>query len=1090
MKEEVNALEQQIAELPKPILEIFHQAMEGVRGKFSDSELLEWTSLGVSISSLPVRSWDAVSAYFEATPTVSECLTTSDLISWGQTGNLLCKDSPALASVFFRSSKDALHLLQPSQINGWANLGLSLYTGTWKSSNLSARFFEGSAVLFRCMSYTEVEHLIAVFKMIASKSWDAAIESLEIALKVFPSMGVELSVFIDLMALVCDKNWREVKGCLEAAPQFSVAITEDYRSRFLKMAEQFVNSGVINISMFLRECSNNLRSVDHVNQGRLLSLSENISGISFESVMAFLHSGPKVLNRVNPQQMQDWFLAGLEILQRNLEGGLAYFRLQSSVSQKTLEKFTTAVDLEYVQNILGMYCRALAGANIDIVSTTELVAKNIGWVSEDSAATEGTTVYLPVSVDKYDTKEKNFTLLKVISTHQVAHIEFGSFDFGFDTPSNRFWNRRHGEYPCENDTPVIERDVVRKYKHHPHSMDINHSSRSSGKELQNDVARFFDLFSNRKLALDVFTAVEDSRLDFRVKYEYPGIAVIYKDVQGDTLLERPQISAMPAQEAMVEFLVRLSLQSGDAVSCPRVYLTEGRFISLVMQRLSHIDANVEDSAEATIRIYDLIANIPNEVLPENEWSEVGAKQPEMSINELEKLYEDLKDNRSPEDSLAQSDDSYNSPSQISYRGDFKPELTQLLRTLRIQQNLQMEDDPDSFSERIEDLLSSNIELEMGPKNAQLDTYLETFAQNIIKETRINQPAPGQKADSTTHEQDQGRPLESNEPKSFVYNEWDFRAADFKPRWCIVKEKYMAEGDVAFYSDTLQNYAHLALKIRRQFEMIMPETFRKIKHLSEGEEFDLDAVVESIVDRRSGVQPSDKLYWRRNKVQRDVSVVFLMDMSASTAESIDESSNMSHELDTPDDPRQYVAWLKGHRVDLKKRSSKRIIDLEKESIVLLINALESIGDTYGIYGFSGYGRDNVEFYVIKDIEESFGDVSKRRIDKITPLHATRMGPAIRHATSKLERQATRTKLLFLISDGRPQDRGYSREGVEKEYAVHDTKMALTEARHKGITPFCLTVDKSGHDYLKTMCQDMGYEILDNVSALPGRLPMLY
>ena len=85
---------------------------------------------------------------------------------------------------------------------------------------------------------------------------------------------------------------------------------------------------------------------------------------------------------------------------------------------------------------------------------------------------------------------------------------------------------------------------------------------------------------------------------------------------------------------------------------------------------------------------------------------------------------------------------------------------------------------------------------------------------------------------------------------------------------------------------------------------------------------------------------------------------------------------------------------------------------------------------------------------------------------------------------------RTKLLFLISDGRPQDRGYSREGVEKEYAVHDTKMALIEARRKNITPFCLTVDKAGHDYLKTMCQDMGYEVLADITALPVRLPMLY
>ena len=176
--------------------------------------------------------------------------------------------------------------------------------------------------------------------------------------------------------------------------------------------------------------------------------------------------------------------------------------------------------------------------------------------------------------------------------------------------------------------------------------------------------------------------------------------------------------------------------------------------------------------------------------------------------------------------------------------------------------------------------------------------------------------------------------------------------------------------------------------------------------------------------------------------------------------------------------------------MSKRNYKRIIDLEKESTALLIQALETIGDTYGIYGFSGYGRENVEFYVIKDIEESFGDKIKRRLEKVAPLHATRMGPAIRHATYKLSTQEARTKILFLISDGRPQDRGYSREGVEKEYAVHDTRMALVEAEREHITPFCLTVDKSGHDYLKAMCGDMRYEVLEDIWALPRRLPLLY
>jgi nitric oxide reductase NorD protein len=48
----------------------------------------------------------------------------------------------------------------------------------------------------------------------------------------------------------------------------------------------------------------------------------------------------------------------------------------------------------------------------------------------------------------------------------------------------------------------------------------------------------------------------------------------------------------------------------------------------------------------------------------------------------------------------------------------------------------------------------------------------------------------------------------------------------------------------------------------------------------------------------------------------------------------------------------------------------------------------------------------------------------------------------------------------------------------------------EARRMDITPFCLTVDRAGHDYLKTMMSDMGYEVLDDITQLPERLPYLY
>ncbi|MCX6020858.1 MAG: VWA domain-containing protein, partial [Chloroflexi bacterium] len=279
---------------------------------------------------------------------------------------------------------------------------------------------------------------------------------------------------------------------------------------------------------------------------------------------------------------------------------------------------------------------------------------------------------------------------------------------------------------------------------------------------------------------------------------------------------------------------------------------------------------------------------------------------------------------------------------------------------------------------------------------------------------------------------------------------------------------------------------------------------KVKRLLDGEEFDLDAVIDARIERRSGHTPSEKIYWRRNKIERNVAVVLLVDLSLSTDERIErESVRLAREAPT----------------DRSRRmAQKRIIDLEREGVVLFIEALEQIGDTYGIYGFSGSGREDVQFYTIKDTQEPLTERVRRRVDKVTPLQGTRMGPAIRHAISKLEKTEAKTKILIMLSDGRPQDRDYgtlpwdpealprnflrsgdygmiavSRDALmldEKEYAVHDTKQALNEAKTKNITPFCISVDKQGHDYLKAMCGDIGYEVVSDIESLPRRLPALY
>jgi len=606
-----------------------------------------------------------------------------------------------------------------------------------------------------------------------------------------------------------------------------------------------------------------------------------------------------------------------------------------------------------------------------------------------------------------------------------------------------------------------------------------------------DIGRFLDIFENGRLGFDIFTVLEDCRLDFRIKVEYPGIRAASSRVQGESLANRPKIEEMPLQQGLVELLIHMSLDQFQDLPVAVEYKEAAEMLSSILHQLRTADANVEDTAEATLRAYEVISRVPNEPEEPDQFEDQDLEEPgDFSEEDYQSLVDQL---QAGMDASSDGGDgeSYESPDPVDYRGDFKPEMVQLMTKLQADSGEQGEAQP-MTQEMLEQLLQESPELELDAEEGEVDSDMSMFAQNIMKEAGAPPPnsQPGEGYGPLLHDDDSGGELEAREPETYVYDEWDFRANDYKPRWCIVKEKTVDEGDATFYQESLRTYSALANHIRRQFELIVPESMRKTYRLIDGEDLDLNAALEAWVDLKMGVSPDDKIYWHRNRNRREVAVVFLLDMSASTAEAIDEGRQTVDDRDAPDDPVEYMVWLRRRREGLVRRNYKRIIDLEKEGTTLLINALESIGDTYGIYGFSGYGRENVEFYVIKDINEEFSDKVKRRIDKVTPLHATRMGAAIRHAITKLENQDAKTKIMFLISDGRPQDRGYSREGVEKEYAVHDTHMALVEARRKDIIPFCLTVDKAGHDYLKSMCGDMGYEVLADIWSLPERLPMLY
>jgi hypothetical protein len=299
--------------------------------------------------------------------------------------------------------------------------------------------------------------------------------------------------------------------------------------------------------------------------------------------------------------------------------------------------------------------------------------------------------------------------------------------------------------------------------------------------------------------------------------------------------------------------------------------------------------------------------------------------------------------------------------------------------------------------------------------------------------------------------------------AYNYDEWDRELTDHRLGWCRVVEKKVKHGDRNFVDLTKERHKGVISSIRHQFQLMKPENLTRVANEVDGEEFDLNAVIDYVIDRRADGHQSERIYTKRLRRRRDVAVSFLLDQSSSTARTIGR-----------------------HPLQPYTRPGRRIIEIEKEGLVLMSEALEAVGDVYSINGFTSEGRRNVKFYVVKDFNEKYNDEVKRRIGGITYQNNTRLGAAIRHATAKLAKQDARTRLLIVLSDGRPYDHDYG----DARYAREDTREALRQAKNEGITPFCITIDRESEAELRDLYGEVGYTIIDDVLSLPERLPGIY
>jgi nitric oxide reductase NorD protein len=655
-----------------------------------------------------------------------------------------------------------------------------------------------------------------------------------------------------------------------------------------------------------------------------------------------------------------------------------------------------------VQHRLTRYVRARTGLNIAV--------KPIPRLSPDacqpkpsgiSVFSDGGFIYLPDEINIFDNKKENNSLYWHLVRLESGQFEFGTFEFDCEKALAR----------CNGRLSSKEMKA--------------HDGIEGGNAGISELDQFFQYFSHKDLAAALFTIYEHGRIRLLLSQLYPG------------LVKR----SMPVFQNEAHRLYRsgrycnlmLILYARIALGMTLVDRTESGFcyqplvdrISDLFEKSLMADNRVETSAVLIPLTYDDVFN-----LIVQQGSE-GGLEPGQSILKTP-FGRFIKPGSVTDTHQAYAAMAISVREKLRKRGiqvyksDVRQKLVQNRGVLSAQ-------DIQDIIVKMEPLKESFGEIRGG-----LCEYLagvDWFEfQNVFEiDGRCQDEGAGTVA---------------------KYPEWDYRLNDYLDDHVRVVDRRVPGCGGTFYSDTLRRYDGLVTKMRRAFEMLKPEGLAILRQWIEGDQFDYRALLDFAMDRKIGRIPSDRLYIKRVKQQRDVAVMILVDMSRSTANKAADSS-------------------------------ATVLDIEKEAIVLFSEALGVVGDKFAIAGFSGTGRFGVDYLRIKNFSEEADEEFYRRINAMKPQRSTRIGAAIRHAVSELEAIPAKVRVMMTIGDGFPNDVGY-----KQGYAIADTRKAVHEAYSKQIHFKAITVNIAGDPKLDDLYGPFNHNVISDIRELPDKLLWIY
>jgi nitric oxide reductase NorD protein len=889
----------------------FQTVGEELLQELSSEQFQTWFNLGTLISY--ASSSNGIKFFNESSGIIRKIAAHPSFIPVLQTGIQLTFAQNSMALDYFRTIPDLIDRFPPSVIAQWAETGKPIAEQDYLTGS---EYFKAGPSILPILDLTLLEPwgkigILLSKEDLQSKTF-STLEYFRTSPDIFSQVKAH-SLFPQILKIghaLALQTPKETTGYFKAIPAIFQNLHQDEETHLIfSLATELAFQAPVAVIDFLAHATDLLKMMNG----------------NFTSLRRFVETGIQI--KGNPELVK------------------SFFALKSKKSIETVQELSNTVFLSEIMKRLTFYAEMATGLQVEIhqgILPSSGVKNHIGRIN------------LPEKINVYQERENNFKLYKMMTLHEAAHIEFGSYE------------------PLAS--PLLE------------ELSALFPGEKSAKTPGQPVWRYFP---DPVFAQNLWTIAEESRIDYLLRSEYPGAIRDLKPIFLSQKANRPDLFNLPEEKAILEALFQLSIHEDIVVPLP-IANTVSRIFT-ILKMLWRPGCTITDTFHTVCLMYQELQKVSKPAPP-------GKETPDVI---------------SPEENIL----NYGTipQSAFSHHGLITPDLS-----------FQTESAP----------MDHSFNLNVTENQQRGESQGES----------LNFRAPEEGAD------DSNQTKKTGADTGFYYDEWDWMSQDYKPGWCRVVER-IVEPSLSSFTAIEPSFGSL-LSIRRYFERLRPENYKKAKKEKDGDEFDFDRLIDLVVDIRAGTTPPENFYIRREKKERKVSLGLLIDLSGSTRQTL-------------------------------SKTGKRIIDLEKESLILMAEALNTLGDEYGIFGFSGQSREEIEFHTIKHFDEKLSVSFRSKVAALEPQKQNRDGAAIRHLTQKMEHREAKIKLLMIISDGKPLDDDY-----KELYALEDTKMALREARQKRVHPFCITVDREASDYIEKMYQEVNYTFISDIETLPMKLPLIY